>query len=174
MRTRVVYAGSRAPDAAGPAEVVRIDPDGQVVPIAWRTDLVNHSPTGLNWGYGGSGPAQCALAMLADFLDGNDQAAVRLHQDFKFRFVAGFDDAWTLSGDEIRQWINGEGKYRHEDKFRPQRIKSVVPCDGGFEVTFDPCGHAVWCAVEPCPAGMYCGECVDEVVEAVRRERQSQ
>ena len=171
MKRNVQYAGSRAADEAGPGEVVRIEPDGRRVPIAWRTDLVNHSSTGLNWGHSRSGPAQCALAILADFLEGNDQAAVRLHQDFKFRFVAGFDDEWILSGEEIRQWINGEGKYQHEEKFRPQRIGSVVPCDGGFEVTFEPCGHVVWCAVEPSPAGMYCGQCVDEVGEAIRQEK---
>ena len=27
-----------------------------------RLDLFNHSPTGFEWGYGGSGPAQTALA----------------------------------------------------------------------------------------------------------------
>ena len=27
-----------------------------------RFDLWNHSPTGFEWGYGGSGPAQLALA----------------------------------------------------------------------------------------------------------------
>ena len=33
--------------------------------ILLRLDLVNHSPTGFEWGYGGSGPAQLAVAMLA-------------------------------------------------------------------------------------------------------------
>jgi hypothetical protein len=33
-----------------------------------RLDLYNHSPTGFAWGYGGSGPAQLALALLADVL----------------------------------------------------------------------------------------------------------
>lgn len=36
-----------------------------------RTDLVNHSPTGFEWGYAGSGPAQLALALCVDALDGN-------------------------------------------------------------------------------------------------------
>src|SRR5262245_1194599 len=31
-----------------------------------RLDLRSHSPTGFEWGYGGSGPAQLALALLAD------------------------------------------------------------------------------------------------------------
>ena len=29
-------------------------------------ELWNHSPDGFNWGYGGSGPAQLALALLLD------------------------------------------------------------------------------------------------------------
>lgn len=29
----------------------------------------NHSPTGFNWGYGGSGPAETALSILVDFFD---------------------------------------------------------------------------------------------------------
>ena len=39
-----------------------------------RLDLWNHSPTGFEWGYGGSGPAQLALAILADHLRDNETA----------------------------------------------------------------------------------------------------
>lgn len=38
-----------------------------------RLDLSNHSPSGLSWGYHGSGPAQTALAILADCI-GDDKA----------------------------------------------------------------------------------------------------
>ena len=34
---------------------------------AWRSQkIINHSPDGFNWGYGGSGPAQLSLAMCLD------------------------------------------------------------------------------------------------------------
>jgi hypothetical protein len=33
-------------------------------PLQERLDLWNHSPTGLEWGYAGSGPAQLALALI--------------------------------------------------------------------------------------------------------------
>jgi hypothetical protein len=46
----------------------------------------NHSPDGFNWGYGGSGPAQLALAILLLFVD--PETAQQYHQDFKFCFVA--------------------------------------------------------------------------------------
>lgn len=65
----------------------------------------NHSPDGFNWGYGGSGPAQLALALLIDVGLRHDLAR-QLYQDFKFRFVASWDrDEWTLAGAELLAWI---------------------------------------------------------------------
>lgn len=69
-----------------------------------RLDLSNHSPTGFEWGYGGSGPAQLALAILADAL-GDDQRALRLYQHFKWEVVANLarDRAWGLDSLLVRQ-----------------------------------------------------------------------
>ena len=70
-----------------------------------RLDLFNHSPTGFGWGYGGSGAAQLALAILADFLD-DDELAVRLHQPFKAEVIAGMPrEEWELNTDFIREWV---------------------------------------------------------------------
>jgi hypothetical protein len=46
----------------------------------------NHSPDGFNWGYGGSGPSQLALAILLEFLP--NAYAQNLYQEFKFRVVS--------------------------------------------------------------------------------------
>jgi len=46
----------------------------------------NHSPDGFSWGYGGSGPAQLALAILLKFH--SLQFALKYYQDFKSEFVA--------------------------------------------------------------------------------------
>lgn len=63
--------------------------------------LFNHSPDGFEWGYGGSGPAQLALAILLDFL-GDAISALRLHQAFKANVIAALpEDEWTLTGVEI-------------------------------------------------------------------------
>src|SRR5467141_965015 len=35
-------------------------------PLPLHLEARNHSPTGFAWGYGGSGPAQLALALLID------------------------------------------------------------------------------------------------------------
>lgn len=53
-----------------------------------RLDLRNHSPTGFAWGYGGSGPAQLALAMLSEYFRADrevgDILALVLYQGFKW------------------------------------------------------------------------------------------
>lgn len=51
----------------------------------------NHSPDGFNWGYGGSGPAQFALALLLQYVD--QETAQRYYQLFKFAWVASLPQA---------------------------------------------------------------------------------
>jgi hypothetical protein len=70
-----------------------------------RFDLSSHSPDGFEWGYAGSGPAQLALALLADCLD-DEQEALEWYQDFKSAVVAGLPrEGWTLTDEEIRDTI---------------------------------------------------------------------
>lgn len=71
-----------------------------------RLDLANHSPTGFAWGYEGSGPAQLALALLADVL-GDDDRALRLHQRFKRRLVASLPQSEPLyvTDDDVRRIV---------------------------------------------------------------------
>jgi len=66
--------------------------------------IINHSPDGFNWGYGGSGPAQLALALLLQ-VTGNRSLSIRLYQDFKWCVIAKFGDAWEMSCTEILEWI---------------------------------------------------------------------
>ena len=74
-------------------------------PINPRLDLFNHSPAGLDWGYGGSGPAQTALAILADFLE-DDAKAVRLHQTFKFALIGGLPvEGGEITGATILEFV---------------------------------------------------------------------
>lgn len=72
--------------------------------LSLRLDVVNHSPTGFGWGYGGSGPAQLAVAILAEVLPMPQARA--LYQDFKWEVVAKLpmDRGWTLTESEIRAW----------------------------------------------------------------------
>jgi Family of unknown function (DUF6166) len=80
------------------------DGGDRVLPL--RLDLDNHSPTGFEWGYAGSGPAQLALALLAD-ASGDDELAISLHQKFKFDFVARLprDSQWSTTDAMIINWL---------------------------------------------------------------------
>ena len=71
------------------------------VPLNPRLDLRKHSVTGFEWGYGGSGPAQLALALLADHL-ANDEKAMELYQDFKQRVITTLShNNWSLTSADI-------------------------------------------------------------------------
>jgi hypothetical protein len=74
--------------------------------LPMRQDLRNHSPTGFEWGYGGSGPAQLALAILADhFGPGGEQRALALYQEFKMRVIARlpYRGAWAITTREVEE-----------------------------------------------------------------------
>lgn len=92
------YTGTRRAD--GGTHVTRFMA-GRGEPLNARLDLRNHSPTGFEWGYGGSGPAQLALALCCDAL-GDDARALASYQRFKFGVVAALPKAgWTLTRAEI-------------------------------------------------------------------------
>lgn len=93
------YEGRRDKDGTPRVYVVE---DNTVGPLPPRLDLANKSPTGLNWGYAGSGPAQLALAIVAD-ATGDDDRALRLYQAFKARFVQNLDAAspWQISRETV-------------------------------------------------------------------------
>jgi hypothetical protein len=71
------------------------------VPLNPRLDLRKHSLTGFEWGYEGSGPAQLALAVLADYLE-DDELALERYQFFKRAMVARCPYvSWALEPAEI-------------------------------------------------------------------------
>jgi Family of unknown function (DUF6166) len=74
-------------------------------PLNPRLDLYNHSPTGFEWGYCGSGPAQLALAILADHL-ADDQQALNVYQRFKWAVIAELPKrGWTLTSQQIQEAV---------------------------------------------------------------------
>lgn len=91
-----IYMGNRG-DRVGPGTVLAADPGAAVVDLDPRHDLRNHSPNGFQWGYGGSGPAQLALALLADALN-DDARALRHYQTFKAARIASITgDTWEMT-----------------------------------------------------------------------------
>jgi hypothetical protein len=75
----------------------------RMIGIKESQKVFNHSED-YDWGYGGSGPSQTALAILLDYLP-KPEEALKLHQDFKWHFVSGWDDNWQITGKEIDAWI---------------------------------------------------------------------
>ena len=86
------YRGGRSLDGA----IVTVD--GQ--PLSPRYDLKRLSATGFEWTYEGAGPAQLALALLADHL-GDDPQALELYERFMRHLVAELDNSWELTSADI-------------------------------------------------------------------------
>jgi len=95
-----IYRGYRYQEAGK----VIVTKDGKPLSPAPSQKLFNHSPDGFQWGYGGSGPAQLALALLLDVTD-DPELSVRLHQTFKRHFVTAWGVKWQISSDDIETWI---------------------------------------------------------------------
>lgn len=75
-------------------------------PLRPRNDIRNHSPDGFEWGYGGSGPAQLALALVADAC-GRKFAHPAIYQRVKSKIVAGLPhDGWTLTEAQIKTAVD--------------------------------------------------------------------
>jgi hypothetical protein len=117
-----VYWGTRiscsANDARGEPFVAVEDSLGSPQEL---THIPFHSPDGFEWGYAGSGPADLALAILADHFGERPEfvlAALRslwaprsraaaLHQDFKCEFIARLNgDDWRLDSNAIEAWLD--------------------------------------------------------------------
>jgi len=99
-----VYVGERTGEGAASRASVTVEEDGAVWPLPSRLDLREHS-VNLEWGYGMGGPAQLALAILAD-TTGNDSYAERHHHWFKQAVVMRLPwDAWELPEERVWDWI---------------------------------------------------------------------
>ncbi|HXQ29455.1 MAG TPA: DUF6166 domain-containing protein [Gemmatimonadales bacterium] len=84
--------------------VVRADGN----PLCPRFDLRVHSPSGFNWGYAGSGPAQLALAILADHLPSDENRALASYQQFKNRVIARLEgERWALTSRDVAEALAG-------------------------------------------------------------------
>jgi hypothetical protein len=87
-----IYEGARSMAGA----IVTVD--GR--PLPPRHDLKLLSKAGFEWTYQGAGPAQLALALLADHF-GDDRKALRHYERFMREVVANLDNAWRLTAADI-------------------------------------------------------------------------
>ena len=83
--------------------ILKRDAAGNVVTNVAQK-IVQHSPNGFEWGYGGSGPAELALNILTIFTD--QRTADELHQIFKWDYIAKLPhEGGIIKGREIRKWL---------------------------------------------------------------------
>lgn len=82
--------------------------DGLLVHPRQSQRVMNHSPDGFEWGYGGSGPAQLALAILLTAGVGALEA-VTLHQDFKRAVIAPLAQGRDFQVEvDVEAWLAAE------------------------------------------------------------------
>ncbi|MCU4744660.1 DUF6166 domain-containing protein [Halobacteria archaeon AArc-m2/3/4] len=105
-----VYVGLRR---QGRPVVRRVGTDDELSPDR-SLEVRNHSPTGFEWGYNGSGPAQLALAILLDYTD-DEGVALEHYMRFKDEVVSRLectapDGCWHLSAGMIETVLRDEAE----------------------------------------------------------------
>jgi hypothetical protein len=99
------YIGERH----GGSDLTRVLVDDGTIRVSLEHH-VRHSPTGFEWGYGGSGPSDLARCILLDYLDGarepEELAWVEAsYQDFKFAMIADLPrEGFELTAEQINEW----------------------------------------------------------------------
>lgn len=75
----------------------------------------NHSPDGFNWGYGGSGVAQLALAILLELMD--DERAQQHYQQFKWDVLATLEQGkdFIIQMADVRKWVEAHTEIRYTE-----------------------------------------------------------
>jgi Family of unknown function (DUF6166) len=103
MNRQRIYTGHR--QASGLTLVHVIGRDGEWRRLNLHPSKCNHSPTGFEWGYQGSGPAQLAFEILFDVFEDAD-LAWRLHQQFKRECIAVLPRqlGWQIGEGDVVLW----------------------------------------------------------------------
>ncbi|RBI60289.1 hypothetical protein DMJ13_18270 [halophilic archaeon] len=110
----IVYVGYRRRGRA----IVETQSDQERLTPERSLELANRSPSGFEWGYTGSGPAQLALALLLDYTDDEDVALAE-YMEFKAKVVSqlectGPDGYWRLTGREINAALREQLNISHQ------------------------------------------------------------
>lgn len=105
---KYIYLGIRSPSGlkvmVNPGVVYRPD---ELFSLPMYLDEVDHSPTGFECGYHGSGPAQLAYAILRYELGGR-ALALEFYQRYKQDVIAALpqDQNWAISTGDVRRWLD--------------------------------------------------------------------
>ena len=97
---------SQSAKPSPPVLAVRLWRDAGGVARMTCPHAVRHSPSGPEWGYGGSGPADCARSVLVAFV--GEDAAEAHYQSFKAEVVARIPEAGAvISRAAVLAWLAG-------------------------------------------------------------------
>jgi hypothetical protein len=88
----------------GAVKIYEGDDDRGLLPPC--NDHVNHSPDGFAWGYGGSGPAQLAYAILFSVTEDRDKTQ-EFYQLYKWSVVCRLpEEPWTITAASVLDWLD--------------------------------------------------------------------
>lgn len=104
--------------------------------LALRLEVRNHSPSGFAWGYGGSGPAQLALALLMDAL-GDQDMALTYYQEFKRDHVARWESTWSITAEDLQFYVLSKVT-RERAAIRPRFAPGTVVMTHGVQASISP------------------------------------
>ncbi len=142
-----VYRGQRLHGPRGTVLGVQVTVDDRPLRPDRSRRVFDHSPTGFEWGYGGSGPAQLALAIVLD-VTGDKERALATYQWFKWATVALWGDRWSITAGEVLAWLDQFDRERPRDVDPPACVAvrrcRVCGC------TDDDCRQCVAATGSPC------------------------
>jgi hypothetical protein len=114
MAHKLIWKGIRTPLAEENRVWIKHDASEFWANLPLYLDEVNHSPTGFEWGYSGSGPSQLSYAILRSYyvfcakLDISE--AIRKAKNNAFQFKGEFvsrwhGDEWEVTSEQITAWL---------------------------------------------------------------------
>ncbi len=124
MTHKIIWKGERKPFAHNNKVTMQIDGNELWANLPLYLEEVNHSPTGFEWGFYGSGPSQLSYAILRSYfslvekLDVSE--AVRKAKQYGFRFKEDFvskwhGEEWEITSDQISFWFSIEKEGQKEN-----------------------------------------------------------
>lgn len=92
----------------------RLYHNGKEIPLERSLKVCSHSPTGFNWNYNGSGPAQSSLALLLHF-GATDEEALEWHQEFKQEVIAQLPPTnFEMQDSVVLDWLESRRIFHRE------------------------------------------------------------
>lgn len=164
--SNTVYTGRRVADAQGRFHGVVVLADG--VPLTLPPSVPRLS-VGFEWGYGGAGAAQLALALILH-ATGDRGAAYQCYTWFKWAKPACWGETWRITAAEIRAWVEQCHREQPEESPTCVAVKRCRICG----CTEDDCRQCIAATGSPCSWDDddpdICTRCADEEDTAILRE----